>query len=219
MKVIVIGGGKIGFYLAKTLIEHNHHVSMIEQSKSICSHIANKLDIPVYCGDGSTIHNLEMVEAHKSDALIAVTGRDQDNMIACQLGKQVFNIEKTIARVNNPKNTVIMKRLGVDIAISATDNIARLLEREIDTSTMKKLISVNQGEASLNEIEIPANYKLHGTMLMDIKIPNDSIIVSITRKNRLEIPRGNTQILSGDSLIILSKDDSLHKLSKVLKLI
>lgn len=218
MKVIVVGGGKIGFYLSKTLIDHGHNVTIIEVNKDICTKIANRLDIPVYTGDGSTIENLQMLDASKCDALVAVTGRDQDNLVTCQLAKQVFGVQKTIARVNNPKNTAIMKRLGVDIAISATDNIARLLEREIDTAAMKQLISINQGEASLSEIEIPKNYKLHGISLIDLKLPQDSIIVSITRDGNLEIPRGSTQILSGDKLIVLAADRVLHKLSKTLKL-
>ena len=149
MNVIVVGGGKIGFYLSRTLLEHGHEPRIIELRKGLCETIANQLDIPVYCGDGSTLETLELAGITSADALISVTGQDQTNMVSCQLAKRLFNVPKTVARVNNPKNVEIMKKLGVDIPISTTSNIARLLEREIDTARIKQLISLNRGEASI----------------------------------------------------------------------
>ncbi|MEG2038309.1 MAG: NAD-binding protein [Oscillospiraceae bacterium] len=218
MKVIIVGAGKVGFYLSKTLIEHGHNVKIIEKSKETCDSIANMLDIPVFFGDGSTIEMLELAEAPKADAVVSVTGKDQDNLIVCQLAKQVFNVPKTIARVNNPKNTQIMKRLGVDIPISSTDSISRLLEREIDTSQMKQLLSLNRGEAAVYEIEVPKNYKLNGIRLMELELPNESVIASITRDGNLIIPRGNTQIMSGDKVLLIAADRVIHDLKEKLQL-
>jgi len=127
MTVIVVGGGKVGFYLARTLMEHGHKPRIIEESKETCARIANDLDIPIFCGDGSTIEALQNAGIEEADALISVTGKDENNLIACQLAKKEFHVKRTVARVNNPKNMSIMKQLGVDIPISSTDNIARLL--------------------------------------------------------------------------------------------
>lgn len=96
------------------------------------------------------------------DALIGVSGQDESNLVACQLAKRYFGVERTVARVNNPKNLSVMKQLGVDIPISSTDSIARLLEHEVDTAVIKELMSLNRGEASLSELELPKNYKFHG---------------------------------------------------------
>ena len=125
---------------------------------------------------------------------------------------------KTVARVNNPKNAAVMKKLGVDIPISSTDNIARLLEREVDTARIKALLSLNRGEASLNELQIPDNYPLSGKRLFELDIPEDAVLAAIFRDDKLIIPRGNAQIMSGDKVLVIAKDRVLHELSTALKL-
>ena len=218
MNVIIVGGGKVGFYLAKTLIEHGHTPQVIEIDKRVCTDIANSLDIPIICGDGSMADVLESAGAGEADALAAVSGKDEDNLIACQMAKEFFKIPKTISRVSNPKNVDIMKRLGVDIPISSTVNIANLLERELDMAKIKQLITINHGEASINEFTVPENYALEGISLMELKLPLDCIIVSITRNDKIIIPRGNTQLLSGDRVIIMAKENVVHNLYSALKI-
>ena len=205
MNVIVIGGGKVGFYLCKTLLEHGHQPLIIEKNKRTCEYASTQLDIPT-------------INASRSDAVIAVTGLDQDNLISCQLAKEIFHVPKTVARVNNPKNAAVMKKLGVDIPISSTDNIARLLEREVDTARIKALLSLNRGEASLNELQIPDNYPLSGKRLFELDIPEDAVLAAIFRDDKLIIPRGNAQIMSGDKVLVIAKDRVLHELSTALKL-
>lgn len=218
MKVIVVGGGKVGYYLTKTLLDHGHAPHLIENNRFLCKHLANELDVPVFFGDGTTIEALEGVGTEEADALIAVTGHDQDNLIACQLAKRKFGVQRTVARVNNPKNAAVMKQLGVDIPISSTDNIARLLEREVDTAAIKQLLSLNRGQASLSELQTPPNYKRSGVRLMELDLPAESVIVTITRSGDLIIPRGNTQILSGDKLLVVCANTALRELSKKLGL-
>ena len=129
MKVIVVGGGKVGYYLAKTLIEHGHYPTLIEIKKGLCRYLANDLDIPVIFGDGTTLEALMDADIEHADAVVSVTGKDEDNLITCQLAKSVFHVGKTVARANNPKNVAVMKQLGIDITVNTTDNIARSLER------------------------------------------------------------------------------------------
>lgn len=216
MTVIVVGGGKVGFYLAQTLIEHGHKPRIIEIRKDTCTRIANDLDVPVICGDGSTIEALESAGIEEAEALISVTGKDENNLIACQLAKKCFAVKRTVARVNNPKNMSIMKQLGVDIPISSTDNIARLLEREVDTSAIKMMMSINRGEFSISEMQIPQNYKRSGIRLSEIRLPEESVIVSIDRGGATVIPRGNSQIFSGDKLVVMCHNKVLHSLGRIL---
>ena len=150
--------------------------------------------------------------------MIAVTGQDQDNLISCQLAKKIFHVPKTVARVNNPKNAEVMKKLGVDIPISSTDNIARLLEREVDTARIKSLLSLNRGEASLCELMIPDNYVLSWKRLFELDIPEDAVIAAIFRQDKMIIPRGNAQIISGDKVLVIAKDRIIHELSASLQL-
>ncbi len=218
MNIIVIGGGKVGFYLCKTLIEHGHQPLIIEKNKQTCEYLSNQLDISAINADGSTIEALTSANASKADSVIAVTGQDQDNLISCQLAKKIFHVPKTVARVNNPKNAEVMKKLGVDIPISSTDNIARLLEREVDAARIKSLLSLNRGEASLCELMIPDNYVLSGKRLFELDIPEDAVIAAIFRQDKLIIPRGNAQIISGDKVLVIAKDRIIHELSASLQL-
>lgn len=133
MKVCIIGGGKVGFHLANKLMHHNHQVVVVEQDKKICYTIANQLDTKIINGDGSSIDILNIAKVDKSfDVFIATTGIDEVNLVSCQLAKKVFGINKTVARVNNPKNTIIMSKLGVDFTVSTTSTIAKLLEIEAE---------------------------------------------------------------------------------------
>ena len=218
MKVAVVGGGKVGYYLVKTLMDHGHDPMIIEEDKETCSYIANDLDIPTICGDGTTIEALESAGVDQCDAFVSVTGKDENNLIACQLAKRKFHVRRTVAKVNNPKNLSVMVQLGIDIAVSSTDNIAKLIEREVDTTAIKQIVSINQGQSSISEILLPDNYKLDGKTLSEIKIPNDAIVISIIRNKMTIIPRGNTELKSNDKILILSTNEAVHNLKSILKL-
>ena len=218
MKVAVVGGGKVGYYLAQTLMEHGHSPMVIEQNEETCAYIANGLDIPTICGDGTTIEALESADVAHCDAFVSVTGQDEDNLIACQLAKKRYHVKRTVAKVNNPRNVAVMKQLGIDIVVSSTDNIARLIEREVDTSAIKQILSINQGEAAISEVMLPDNYKLDGKTLSEIKIPVNAIVISIIRNHKTLIPRGNTELKSRDKILILSDNRALQTIKSALKL-
>lgn len=214
VKVIIVGGGKVGYYLASTLLEHNHEPIIIEINKYLCQKLANSLNIPIIAGDGTTISVLKLAKIQDADVLASVTGKDEDNLIACQLAKKYFNIGRTVARVNNPRNAKILKQLGVDTPVSSTDNIARLIERELNTSAIKQLLSLNSGEVSLIEFDVPPQFKFNGTTLSEFQMPQESVIVSVFHNSKLEIPRGNTQLFVNDRVVILIKDEFVNNLYK-----
>lgn len=217
MKIVIVGGGKIGYYLARTLIEHGHEPTLVERDRDVSTQLADDLDIPVIYGDGTTIDVLVAAGIRQADALVAVTGADEQNLVACQLAK-MFEVKRTAAKVNNPKNTGVLRQLGIDITVSATDNIARLLEREVDLTAIKQVVSLNQGEASLSEVTLPEDYRYDNSKLIDIRLPDQSVIVSIERGGEVIIPRGNTKIYSGDKLLIMAKNAVLHKVMEKLRL-
>ena len=126
--------------------------------------------------------------------------------MACQLAKSIYHVEKTIARVNNPKNVEPIKKLGVDIVINSTNSITNLLEREVDNKKIKQVMSLSSSDSSINEIELPDNSKIAGKKLSQLDLPHNMIIISITRNGTLIIPRGNTVIEGGDRLLVLSEN-------------
>lgn len=216
--VIIIGGGRVGYYLAKSLLERNFTVSIIDIDKEACRGAADSLHIPVICGDGTSASVLEQAGAASCETVIAVTGRDENNLIACQTAKRVFQTQKTIAKANNPKNVDNIRLLGVDIVISATDSIISLLEREVDHGAIKELIPLNDGRAAVYQVELPDNFPLSGTELLNIHLPESCNVISITRGGELIIPRGKTKLIAGDELLIVSQAGAVNEVRKALKL-
>lgn len=218
MKVTVVGGGKVGYYLVRTLIEHKHEPTVIEMNRLVCEKIANEMDIPLICGDAARLEILENADTAHADALVSVTGSDETNLIVCQLAKKKFGVPKTVAKSNNPKNVAVMQALGIDNVINSTDSIASLIEREVDTSRIKQVLSLNKGEVTLFEVEIPPDYAYDGKMLMDIKLPVLFNIVSITRKGCMIIPRGQSMLKSGDKLLVISESNAVKDIKSALKI-
>ena len=218
MKTIVVGGGKVGFYLAKTLIEKDYDISVIEQDKEACTFFADNLDVPVIWGDGSLPRVLEKAGVRECTNVVALTGKDEVNLVACQLAKRLYNITKTVAKVNNPKNVESLKRLGVDIVISSTDMIIDVLEREVDNSRIKELIPLNKGKAVMLEVILPDDYALAHRELSEIRLPDSCNVVSVTRGEELIIPRGKTKLMSGDTLLMVVSANSVNEVKKALKL-
>jgi trk system potassium uptake protein len=212
MYIIIIGGGKVGYYLAKTLKSYKHDVMVIEPQKELCEKIANDLNISVCNGDGTTIDKLDEVKASKADILIAVTGRDEDNLIACQLAKKNFSIKRTISRVNNPKNIEVFEKLGVDIAVSSTSIITDLIEQEVDYSGMKTLMKLKNGKIVLSEIIITGQADVCGKSLKDISLPRDCILISVIRDEEVIIPNGYTMLQCGDYVIAVSSQKDQEEL-------
>lgn len=218
MKVCIVGGGKVGYYLAKTLLEHGHSPIIIEKDAALCNHLADTLDLHVICGDGTSPDIIAGANPEQCHAMVAVTGSDEANLIACQIAKRVFGVKRTLARVNNPKNLQILKKLGIDVVVSATDNISRIIEREVETNAIHQILSLASGTASLTEIIIEENFPYQGQTLAQLPVPEDVVVISVTRDGELLIPRGSTQLLLQDRVLVLAKDTAFHELTLIWKL-
>ena len=213
MKVCIAGGGKVGMYLAQSLLAHRHKVTIIEPQEALCRSLADALDVPVVCGDAISFDTLRTADVASCDAFVAVTGNDEDNLVACQIAKREFGVDRTVARASNPKNRELLHTLGVDTVVCGTDNLSHILEREIETDTIRQLLSLGGGTASLNEILLPEDFAFAGKSIKDIPIPGNAILVSITRDTEFIIPHGNTELLPWDRILCLTQDDTLHLLT------
>ncbi len=214
MKVCIAGGGRVGRYLAQSLLANHHSIIIIEPIESQCRMLADTLDTPVICGSSISVDTQRTADVASCDAFVAVTGSDEDNLVACQIAKQEFGVNRTVARASNPKNRTLLHTLGVDTVVCGTDNLSHILEREIETDTIRQLLSLGGGTASLNEILLPENFKFAGQEIKAIPIPGNAILVSITRDTEFIIPHGNTVLLPWDHILCLTQDDTLHLLTE-----
>lgn len=217
MNIIVAGGGKVGYYLVKALLEKKHKPIVIEIDPDVSRMIANEMDIPVIRGDATKFETLCEADTSKADVFVSVTGSDESNLIACQMAKNEFGVKKTVSKSNDPMNVPVMNALGIDNVINSTDNIASLIEREVDVSRIKELMQLN-GDAVLLEVTCPDDYIYDGKMLMDLKLPQEINIVSITRNGRLVIPRGQTMLKSNDKILLISDENAVKHIRSGLKI-
>ncbi len=216
MRTIIIGGGKLGYYLAATMLDHDHEVKLIEKDDKKCMLLANTLDAEVISGDGTDIELLASCGAKKADCFIAVTGSDQDNLVASQLAKKRFFIHKVITRANNPRNLEAFRKLGFGTTVSSTEIITNLIEQEVELESMKLVASLNKGRAGICSCTISENAKIASMQIKDISLPKSSLIVSLLRNEDLIIPQGNTTILPGDEVVAVCDESSRRLLTKIL---
>ncbi len=217
MKIIIVGGGKVGYYLLKTLYGKKHRISIVEKDPVKCAQIAEEMDnINVINGDGTEINDLKEAGAEEADVIAAVTGKDEVNLITCQIAKKNFNIPKTIARVNNPKNESVLKTLGVDNVVCSTAFIASIIEQEVLLGAIRSLLTFYHGDLNLLEIKIPQSSPSAGKKIMDIKLPRDSIVITVIKDDKPVVARGDTQIDEGDLVIIMLRKDEINEIRSIL---
>ncbi|HEX5479696.1 MAG TPA: TrkA family potassium uptake protein [Dehalococcoidia bacterium] len=216
MYIIVIGGGKVGFYLAKELAESNHEVLVIEQDPQKVQEIQDELGDIAMEGDGCEATVLEKAGTSRADMLLAVTGDDEDNLIACQVAKQRFNVSRTVARINDPKNEEIFRRLDVDITVSATSAIMAHIEQELPTHQLIPLMRLGSG-LEIVEVRIPDDSRIVGRPIREILLPYQSMVaIVIDDGGRPKMASGDTIIRAGDEVVAVTMHESEEALREAL---
>ncbi len=117
MYIIIGGGGDIGYYLTKNLLKRGHEVLLLEKGQARYQTLKEELGQAVVRGDACEARTMEEVGVSRADVVIAVTGEDEDNIVICQMAKRHFKVERTIARLNNPKHEEVFQKLGIATVI------------------------------------------------------------------------------------------------------
>ena len=204
MYIVIVGAGKIGYFLAKRLCASKNTVSIVDKDRSICEEIAKELGVLVIHGDGCDPRILEEAGVNRADVVAAVSGDDEDNLIICQLAKEKFHIRRTVGRVNNPDNEFTFSELGVDVPVDSTKIIAKIIEEEVSFSDFVNLMSFKRGKLAIVRVDLPADSPAINKEVKDIKLPADSVLVSIVRGEEVILPKGNTVLKPGDDVIALT---------------
>ena len=213
--VIIVGGGLVGFYLARDLLRSGHEVTIIESDPATYELVAEHIDCPVIIGDGSSTATLERAGASQANILCSVTNHDQDNLIACQVGKFRFGVPKTVARVKNPKNEAVMRRLGVDTTVSSTAIITRVIETELPTSNIKTLLDLHDSGVELLEYQLGSNSAVIGKQPQQIEWPAQVNLVTILRRGEVMMPCQDTHFEKEDTILALvprSREEEVKKI-------
>ncbi len=205
MFVVVVGGGKVGYYLAKTLVSRGHEVTVIEKVPELCERIAHDMGVRVINGDGTDPAILADADADQAGVIAAVAGHDEENLVVCQVAKRNFQVPRAVARINNPKNERIFTMLGVDAAISGTAILARMIEQEIDVVELRTLLTFKRGELEIVEAEVTPASPLVNRPLREAAVPPDSVLTTVIRGEEVIFPRGDTVLKAGDTVMAVTR--------------
>jgi trk system potassium uptake protein TrkA len=203
--VIVVGGGKVGYHLARHLLDRGYEVTLLEKEKLRAQWLSHQLgSCSIMVGDGDEMAFLATTGIERAGVVVGATGDDEDNLVACQLAKRKFNVPRTIARVNDPENVRLFQALGIDVAVSATELLMGLIEAELSGSDTVKGVAVKASGATLVDVALPELSSLVGRHVSDIRLSEGDLVVCIVRDGKPVVPRPDLVIEPGDELIIYS---------------
>jgi trk system potassium uptake protein TrkA len=203
MYVIIAGGGKVGWNLARELIAKGSEVTLIESERTRYLTIEQELEHAVQYGDGTELWVLERAGIQRADLTIAVTGDDEDNLLICQMAKEKYLCERIIARVNNPRNRQWFELLGIQPAVSATDLILRLIEHEVPSYGLVHLLDLRDEQLEIIEVEVSASSPAAGRAVQDMQLPEGALIISLLRDGSGFVPKADTVIEAGDEVLLV----------------
>ena len=208
MYIIVVGGGKIGYYLSKALVDEGHEVLVIEKDPEKCGHISEELGSICMRGDGCEAATLTQAGTGRADMFIAVTDEDEDNLVACQVAKHKFDVMRSIARINNPKNEAIFKMLGIDATVSSTNLILEHIEQEVPTNPLMHLLTLGGGDMEIVEVRVPSTSAAVGKRIGELPLPDGSILSLVIRKGeKPQLATPDTMLEAEDQVIAVTRPE------------
>jgi trk system potassium uptake protein len=201
MYVIVVGAGKVGWNLARELLEKGHEVTLIENDRERYATVEQELEHNIQYGDASELWVLERAGIQRADMVIAVTGDDEDNMLICQVAKEKYLVDRIIARVNNPRNLEHFELLGIKPVVSATDLILRLIEHEVPEYGLVHLLDLPEQRLEIIEMLLPEESRANGQRVGDLQMPDGTLLISVLRGGEGFVPTADTVLEAGDEIL------------------
>ena len=203
MYVLIVGAGKVGWNLARELINKSNEVTVIESDQARYSVVEEELEHSAQYGDGSELWVLERGGIERADLVVAVTGDDEDNILISQVAREKYGVPRIVARCNNPRNLQHFELLGVKPVISATDLILRLIEHEVPKYGLVHLLDLPEERLEIIELEVAEHCPAAGQMVKDLGLPDGSLVISILRDGGGFVPAGDSVVQAGDEVLLV----------------
>ncbi|MFP4686956.1 MAG: potassium channel family protein [bacterium] len=208
MNIIIAGGREASFYLARNLISKGYEVTLINKDRDFCEKIAPRLNALIVHGNASYPMVLEDANAYKADTIVALTGRDYDNLAICQLASKQFSVSRTMARINNPANKELFKKLGVNTVFNTTGLVSSMVEQHVAIEEITNLMTLESGKVNITEVIIPEDSPALDTPLQDLNLPQNSVLGCLIRHGEVQLPYGQTVFEPGDRVLVIALPES-----------
>ena len=208
MRIIMVGGDKTVYFLARQFMSRNYHLTIINRDLARSKELAEHTGATVVFGEGSDVNRLEEAGARRADVVMALTSHDQDNLITCQIAQKIFGVPRTMALCNDPENEVVFEKLGISVVFSATKVIASLIEQQADFEEITMLMPLANGRINVTDVRLDATAPAIGKSLAELELSKGSLIACIIRDDEVVVPHGNTHLLVHDHLILISQPEN-----------
>ena len=216
MKIILIGGSKLAYFLAKQFASKNYYTTIINADLEEARTLSRTLKATVIHGQGSDPTTLSEAGAYQADVVLSLTTEDEDNLIACQIAQKEYGVPRTIALVNDPENQQIFEKLGITVAFSATQIIASLIEQQTATGDIQNLLPIAEGKVNVTEIALEADNPVVGLTINDVRLPDGTLIACILRQGEVIVPSGENSLRALDRLVVIGQPESYGELMRLL---
>ena len=216
MNILLIGGRSKTQSLAMSLLEQGYGVTVINDSMEDCSQMAEIKNLHVYHGDGTKPYVLDEAGASECAIAIAMTAKDQNNLVSCQICKRNFGVKKTVALVSDPAKVDFFHQHGVDSVVCAISTLTNIIQQQALIDDMVNIVPVGYGKAQIVEIHIPDDSPVSGKKLWEIDLPKEVVVGCILRRDQTLVPRGDTRVHAGDNLVVIAGNGQEREAAKVL---
>jgi trk system potassium uptake protein TrkA len=203
--ILIAGGGKVGRNLTKDLLAMGHEVTMVERRADRYHSLEEEFEHVVQHGDATELHVLERCGVRRAGLVVAVTGDDEDNIIVCQVARDGYGVERTVARVNDPRNQEAFDLLGISPTVCATTSIMALIEHELPNHELVKLLSLRREQLEITEIQLQDDSPSAGRLVREVDLPAGARLISVMRGGEAEIAVGETRLEPGDQVLAILK--------------
>lgn len=223
MFIVICGGGKVGEYLATRMLRSGNEVAIIEQNPRTADALASTLTgrYLIVCGDGCMGRYLEDANIRKADVFVATTGKDESNLMSCEIANRTYNVPRVIARVNSPKNMRIFREVGIE-AVSSTTLIATIIEEDAMLGGIRVLSTLLRGSVALNEVTVP--HMKHyddeeGVLALDVELPDGALLVAVSGDDEddMEVVGSDTRLYPGDVVVVAADTDLMSQATSAIK--
>lgn len=218
MFVLIVGGGRTGARLANLLINQNYKVRLIENRRDLLGYLHQELPTEViYEGNPVDPTVLDAAGIRDVHAVAAVTSDDSSNLAICYLAKTLFDVPRTIARVNNPNNAWLFdEHFKVDVSLNSADVLAHLIQEEMSLGDMMTIFKIRRGRYAVVEEKVPSGAKAIGVPLKDMGLAEHCVIAAIIRDGVMTLPRGDSTLQAEDEIIAVASPEGAQMLADLL---
>jgi trk system potassium uptake protein TrkA len=215
MFVLIAGGGRTAAQLASLLVAQNHRVCVIEHRQEVLLHLHRELPTEtIYEGNAANPQVLEPAGIRKAHVLAACLPNDADNLMLCFWARSHYQISRTIAQINDPRNAWLFdQKFGVDVALNQSEILAKLIEEEMSMGDMMTLFKLRKGQYSVVEEKIPVGARAVGVTIQNLGLPEGCVIAAIIRKGKMIMPHGSTVFEVGDEVLAVTDRHGAEQLA------